>query len=161
VGAAELINAAGEHWCRSPAGLSATVICDASFCPETKAAAWATWITYQRGSTKERIKRSGWFHHQPASPYEAERWACYNGLWLASKVDGIARVLVQTDCLDVVQRRHADWSSVELGSIEVAWRHVKGHTLREESRFYVNRWCDEEARRLMREQRAKLRRRKK
>jgi ribonuclease HI len=30
-------------------------------------------------------------------------------------------------------------------------RHVKGHTTLAEPRFYVNRWCDEEARRLMRE----------
>jgi len=30
-------------------------------------------------------------------------------------------------------------------------RHVKGHTTLTEPRFYVNRWCDEEARRLMRE----------
>jgi len=28
--------------------------------------------------------------------------------------------------------------------------HVKGHTTLTEPRFYVNRWCDEEARRLMR-----------
>jgi ribonuclease HI len=30
-------------------------------------------------------------------------------------------------------------------------RHVKGHSTLTEPRFYVNRWCDEEARRLMRE----------
>jgi ribonuclease HI len=30
-------------------------------------------------------------------------------------------------------------------------RHVKGHTTLTEPRFYVNRWCDEEARRLLRE----------
>lgn len=30
-------------------------------------------------------------------------------------------------------------------------RHVKGHTALAEPRFYVNRWCDEEARRLLRE----------
>lgn len=30
-------------------------------------------------------------------------------------------------------------------------RHVKGHTTLTEPRFYVNRWCDKEARRLMRE----------
>lgn len=30
-------------------------------------------------------------------------------------------------------------------------RHVKGHTTLSEPRFYVNRWCDEEARRLMRQ----------
>lgn len=29
-------------------------------------------------------------------------------------------------------------------------RHVKGHSTLTEPRFYVNRWCDEEARRLMR-----------
>ncbi len=30
-------------------------------------------------------------------------------------------------------------------------RHIKGHTTLAEPRFYVNRWCDEEARRLMRQ----------
>ena len=30
-------------------------------------------------------------------------------------------------------------------------RHVKGHTISTEPRFHVNRWCDGEARRLMRE----------
>lgn len=138
----------------------ATIICDASWCPNTKSGGWAVWITTSIGydANRKRIKRSGVFHEKPRGAEEAERWACYNGLWLAAQ-EGVKRALIQTDCLNVVQRRGPDWDQVTkfLGEMEIRWKHVKGHTDNPESRFYVNRWCDREAKRRMRIQRRKSR----
>lgn len=48
----------------------------------------------------------------------------------------------------MVERVH---ETLKAHRLRVYVRHVKGHTTLTEPRFYVNRWCDEEARRLMRE----------
>lgn len=140
----------------------ATVICDASFCPYTKAAGWAAWIVVNPiGEPVFRIKRSGLFRTGPSNPTVAERLACFNGLWLAY-VAGAREILVQNDCLDVIQRGennegYADAMREHWPDAQVSWRHVKGHTTHEASRFYVNRWCDTEAKAIMKRQRNKVR----
>ena len=136
----------------------ATIICDASFCHRTKAGGWAVWITSSVGFNldKQTHKQAGTFHRSPRSPEQAEGWACYNGLWLAYRI-GANSALVQTDCLNVVNGSgRPDWNEM-VGlywpDMQVAWRHVKGHTDRPESRFYINRWCDETAKTHMKRQR--------
>jgi ribonuclease HI len=142
--------------------MRATVIADASFCPETRAAGWAAWITLSNNLVfPERIKRFGAFHRLPEHSTQAEEWALYNGLWLAYQ-RGAREILAQTDCLTVIDKclsNNAAFLTAKAAAFPdatVSFRHVKGHTNREEARFFVNRWCDANAKRIMIEQRKEL-----
>lgn len=136
----------------------ATVISDASLCHETKAGGWAVWVAVDGGV---RVQNSGAFKRRPKDVNEAELWAVINGLTIA-KLSGATECLVQTDSLHVVrliqQNKHAFSGHLRrLGlDIRVKARHVKGHTVRKEPRFWCNRWCDMEARRHMKLQRKEL-----
>jgi ribonuclease HI len=142
--------------------VSATVIADASWCPHTKAAGWAAWVVINHTSPPrvQRVQRYGRFHQRPKSSTEAELWAAWNGIWIAHKL-GATDVLCQTDCLSVVQhpgsgRRGHSYPEVSKRywpGTKVTFRHVKGHTSNPEPRFYVNRWCDTHARKVMKAQR--------
>ena len=135
----------------------ATVIADASWCPKTKAAGWAAWITinHQGQTSPQRVRRSGEFNRAPASSTEAELLALLNGIWLAA-VNGATHILAQTDCNGVVHSvrkgRPAELNVIraQFPNLTIETRHVKGHTSRDEPRYYVNRWCDHNARRVMR-----------
>jgi ribonuclease HI len=124
-----------------------TVITDASFCPQTKAAGWAAWIRLGKGKL---IKRSGVFKIAPKDCTEAELWAAYNGIHIA-KAKGAEKVLLQTDCLAAINVIKKNKTKNEKGYLEL--RHVKGHTNFTGARYWVNRWCDREAKKQMRKQR--------
>lgn len=125
----------------------ATVITDASFCPNTRAAGWGAWVTLDDG---RRLKHSGRFRNTPSGVNEAELWAALNGIHIAHHA-GALNVLVQTDCAHVV--RLFQQGLVDVGSRPpngvVESKHVKGHTTKGEARYWVNRWCDANARRHM------------
>lgn len=136
-----------------------TVISDASFCPRTRAGGWATWININWPDGKHlRLKETGRFHKLPKNSTEAEGWAAYNGIWLAYH-NGARDILVQTDCLAIVQRM--EHPSFQWPEACVRWRHVKGHNLGnvDDRRTWVNDWCDKQAKRNMRKQRRELQRR--
>ncbi len=145
--------------------MKATVITDASFCPETGASGWAAWVTYSKGTERERIKRYGTFKRKPKDSGQAELWAALNGVALAAKA-GALDILLQTDCMQVVNllRDNQDkvYQSLELAKIstrpKVSTFHVKGHTNSswKGARFWVNRWCDAQAGAQMRRQRKSL-----
>ena len=140
----------------------ATVITDASFCHHTRSGGWAAWVTintfYELGAPRViRIKRYGTFHKRPKNSTEAEVWAAYNGIWLAY-ANGATDILIQTDCTGAIDRDHKGAAKKHWPDATVAWRHVKGHTDREEARFFVNRWCDEHAGKMMRKQRRRSKR---
>lgn len=144
--------------------MRATVISDASYCPDTKAGGWAVWATLDG---KERARQSGAFKTRPPSVNYAELWAACNGLVIARNM-GAVEVLLQTDSLSVVQwingtsrlsdghahaqallKQHAE-------GLTVRAKHVKGHTTHNEPRFWCNRWCDLHAGKEMRKQRKAL-----
>jgi ribonuclease HI len=139
--------------------LKATVISDASFCAQTKAAGRAFWITIDGG---ERIKKSGKFKTTPKNPSQAELWAALNGLAIALSRN-CEFVLLQTDCLQVVKLLK-DKNSKYLKEIvtnishdfQIATKHVKGHSVVQDKRSYVNRWCDKQAKIHMMEQREEI-----
>lgn len=144
--------------------MRATVISDASYCPETKAGGWAVWATLDG---KERARQSGAFKTRPPSVNYAELWAALNGLVIARNM-GAVEVLLQTDSLSVVQwingkggdhmRKHvAALLRTHAPGLTVRAKHVKGHTTHAEPRFWCNRWCDAEAGKHMRRQRKELR----
>lgn len=151
----------------------ATVTADASFCPDTKAAGWAVWINVNWPDGRHmRIKKGGLFKERPPSSAWAEAQACWNGIFLAYGA-GARDILVQNDCLSVVRgcggfghtmvnaykgARETYWPDAVL-----AWRWVKGHTGGkcpqggDNRRFFVNEWCDSEAKKYMRRQRHEFR----
>ncbi|WP_202208770.1 reverse transcriptase-like protein [Gluconobacter sp. Gdi] len=132
----------------------ATVIADASFCPMTHAAGYAFWISTNSG----KVKHAGRFRRRPKTSFEAEYWAAFNGAKIAISVKDATYVLIQTDCLRVVQCINTNQGLISLlrkkyPSVNIEARHVKGHTDNPDPRFYVNRWCDEEAKKHMRTER--------
>lgn len=145
--------------------IPATVIADASFCPRTRAAGWAAWVTINLPEQTDplRIKQYGAFYQPPKSSREAELWAVWNGIWIAYN-NGARDILAQTDCLDVVRNPSSGRAGMSYSQVRkrywpearVRFRHVKGHTdssVFTGPRFYVNRWCDRHAGLVMRKQR--------
>lgn len=137
--------------------MRATIITDASFCPKTKAAGWAAWITANPPNGKVvRLQRSGPFNDDPDSPVHAEVRAAMNGLWLAYTF-GARDLLLQSDCTAVgsmLRRGTYDYPSIaseKWPEARVRFRHVKGHTQDPAARSWVNRWCDREARKHMKQ----------
>lgn len=133
----------------------ATVNCDASFCPRTKAAGWACWISIDGGL---KVKGSGQFHRTPKNPEEAEFWAMLNGAWLAAH-NGATHLLIQGDCMGALRRflRPSDALDRLKGGVphalDIRTKHVKAHKHTETARHWVNDWCDREAKKQMRSQR--------
>lgn len=128
-----------------------TVIADASWCPKTRSAGWAVWLTPDEG---ERVKRYGQFKELPKTSNEAELWALLNGMHFAYS-SGVRILIAQTDCLAAFNSHMKGTViyphiSENLPGLSVTFRHVKGHTSTKDKRSYVNRWCDMHARAVMR-----------
>lgn len=146
--------------------MRSTVIVDASFCPETGAAGWASWVRVD--GVSEAIKYAGRFKSRPENSTAAELQAAINGIWIAAR-HGASVVLVQSDCMAVIHAIRKEtkgwvgplWETalVENGltSVSLTAKHVKGHTHNKDVRSWCNRWCDENAGLHMRKDRAWLR----
>lgn len=154
-----------------------TVICDASFCPDTKSSGWGVWIKSARG----KCVRSGSFTNKPEKSYEAEAMAVSIAVFLAFKY-GIARagdkLLIQSDCLMVIHAYNGIMSEKKISPVlqqtisytrdlakerdcKIQLRHVKGHAPQEGNRNYVNEICDKMARKVMKAQRKTTRKKEK
>ena len=149
--------------------MRATVITDASHCPQSKVGGWAAWVRVD--GHPDPIRRHGTFREQPRTSEHAELYAAANGLYLAQR-HGATTVLLQTDCMAVVNAINRDgvvppltrtlWDMWDAAMVLMGWQgdlraqHVKGHTTHEEARFYVNRWCDEHAKKAMKAERARV-----
>lgn len=135
--------------------MRATVITDASFCPDTKAGGWAVWIA---GDIGARIKQSGPFKTNPPSSNDAEIMAAINGCAIAYRA-GARTILIQSDCKgvqDAILKGKAIWKAAKtlhFPDAHIQYRHVKGHTNNPAARSWVNRWCDEQAKKHMKEAR--------
>lgn len=147
--------------------MSATIIADASYCSRTKAAGYAYWISADRGKHRGR----GAPRIPPQDATVAELMAVVVGIVKATNLQLVCRgetVLIQTDCTSVVglingNRKAREGQEEEVFNfyrshikqyeLHVSARHVKGHTVRKEARFYVNRYCDSQAKKQMRLQR--------
>lgn len=135
--------------------LRATINTDASFCPHTRAAGWAVWISIDGGI---KIKKSGMFKDRPKTSTEAELWAIFNGVWLAAHA-GVTSMLVQGDCMaalahvlrDTMQTRQLHKTLPR--PVHIRTKHVKAHRDTDSARTWVNDWCDTEAKKWMNYQR--------
>ncbi|WP_375264077.1 hypothetical protein [Palleronia sp.] len=122
--------------------MKATVITDASWCPNTKAAGWAAWVKADGYPSRGF---SGVVQQLCKSSNEAEIIAAAAGVGVAFRAYGATRILIQSDC-DVVGRevwKHLP-EDVRL-NCAVRYKHVKGHTEIDDKRSWANRWCDEHA----------------
>lgn len=131
--------------------MRATVITDASWCPDTKVGGWAAWISPDIGA---RVQKSGIFKQKVQNSSEAEIQAAINGCMIAYAM-GARTILLQSDCLAIssAMEKRPMWKkrqALHFPDAKIRYRHVKGHTSNSNSRSYVNRWCDAEARAHMR-----------
>ncbi len=138
----------------------ATVITDASFCSRTNAGGWAAWIAYDGGA---KGRHSGMFRSRPANSGIAELQAVLNGIWFAYQ-NGARDILVQTDCMPIVHAvqgigkgtyvsMYREAKAVHFPLAAVRAKHVRGHTAKDDSRSWCNRWADSAAKKQMRKQR--------
>lgn len=133
----------------------ATVIADASFCNDTRAAGYAFWIKLDGADGP--IKGWGTFKDRPKNSFEAELWASMNGVHTA-KQHGAEAVLLQTDNTGVVtavQQRTSPQVTGIIDGIVITAKHVKGHTNGDTPARWCNNWCDTWAKKAMREQRGR------
>lgn len=144
--------------------MNVTVICDASFCPETGASGWACWVACDRG----RNGHDDQFTKLLTNNTESEMKAIVNAIYFGMRENLIEpgdSLLLQTDCQSAIDAftgsrtliPDCERESVKvLGKLMVeqqlkyTFRHVKGHTNRPEPRFATNRSCDKRAKKHMR-----------
>lgn len=149
-----------------------TIMCDASYCHQTGAAGWGSYVVSDRG----KIIGGGCFHKRPETPTQAETRAIVNAVWSAF-FQGIAEVgdelLIQVDCipamhlLEVAIRDNVGPLSEEQklfrclildNRVKVIFRHVRAHTGRKDRRSITNHMCDQRAREYMQKDRRLIRR---
>jgi ribonuclease HI len=134
-----------------------TVIVDASFCPKTRAGAWAVWINGDAG----RVQKSGTFRKLAENATEAEWMAAANGLAIAQQL-GARDVLLQTDNLHLVEggnvRKAKLHGYAKMLGLTISVRHVKSHVTEDDANAaeYCHNWCDRAAYREMVKQRKTL-----
>lgn len=146
-----------------------TIICDASHCPQFHVAGYGYWIASDRG----RKGGGGQILSDVFDNNTAEMMAICNTIWHGINTGLIQegdQVLIQTDCLAAIDRLGEKLSStrpqdlqalryfreVTFGkSLQISWRHVKGHTNLQDARYAANRACDKRAKVAMRAARKK------
>lgn len=144
-----------------------TINVDASFHPKHKVAGYAFWIVCD----KFVIKKGGAFKTSPKSSLDAELMGIANAVYTLLKTPDLPScklVVVNNDCLAAHERighksnhpigkkvasimkqlRSALWNNRNTTVIEM--RHVKSHSGKNDSRSFVNEWCDMEAKKWMR-----------
>lgn len=146
---------------------SVTIIVDASHCPDTGAAGYGCWIASARG----KRPAEGQFKKPLSNSALAEAMAIVNAIYIAIRSKLVLKgdkVLLQSDCMSAINVLKG-WDKpfnkeseetlntfkklVDDYSLRVSFKHVKGHTNRDEARYRSNNMCDKQARRQMRKMR--------
>lgn len=144
-----------------------TINTDASYCSEHKVGGYAFWIKSERLT----IKQSGAFKVSPDSSNDAELKCILNALHSVlnrKTLPTITTIRINTDCQGAIDKikRNRDAISICInryiqqindvtGATELQIKHVKAHTLAQDSRSWVNEWCDIQAKEMMRKERKK------
>lgn len=141
-----------------------TIVCDASHCPDTKVHGVGGWIN--AGPERGVLAVEDGFNLGLDNSTKAEMHAIVHTLQKgidAKLVRNRDKVIITTDCQGCID--HANMNSNflymdELRSIQKAYglrfdfRHVKGHSSKQDARSKANRHCDERAKRAMKGMRA-------
>ena len=149
-----------------------TIKTDASFSKLNQRGTYAFWIKSNQG----KITRSGLLRNECSRAEIAEFKCLINAMHKLAESNwtGITRVIVNTDCMNVmhlcerdekkIKRYGLGWglgllkkyesmiTSYKTGILEKAtieFRHVKSHVSTKSDRQWVNDWCDKEAKRHM------------
>lgn len=117
-----------------------TIFADASFCDKTKAMGWAGWCKYDHpAKTVTKFGQGTCENSTVAETIALNKMVNYLisiGLPFENK-----KVVIQSDCLGALNafkpRRLLD-----LGAINVKFKHIKGHSGLRDNRSKVNEWCD-------------------
>lgn len=145
--------------------MNVTILTDASYCPKYRVAGYGFWIACGRG----KFGGGGKIVEEVHDTNAAEMMALCNSIWNGVN-NGLIhcgdRLLMQTDSLAAIDRLKAQrvvtlteqqqriiayyQKAVRRLSLDVQFRHVKGHTLHQEPRFVANRMCDKRAKEQMR-----------
>lgn len=146
--------------------MNITVIADASWCPDTKAAGYGFWIASARG----KLPGSGAFKHLIVSSNIAEMKALINALYAGIKENLITtgdHILFQSDCMTAIgylqqsipisqNNKYALDSFLDIINkykLTFQVKHVKGHTKGGNARLNCNIACDRSAKKAMRSKR--------
>ncbi len=150
-----------------------TINTDASFQPELKVGGYAFHIV----CNSFRIKKSGEFKENCSSSMDAEMKCIANALHTLLKIENLPTtnwLIINTDCLGCF-----NWVKLKsknpIGKLiaqlikkirarcgkngklpKYQLRHVKAHTTNKDARSMVNKWCDNEAKKHMRNKVKKL-----
>ncbi len=143
--------------------MTVTVNTDASFNPEHKLGSYAFWIKSDKGV----IQQAGLLKQSKGST-DAELKCIANALHVLYKADyeKITKIIINTDALTVFNQpsRKAPANSPQrivanlLRRFRIKYqvnrihefRHVKAHQEVTNDRQWVNRWCDQESRKVLR-----------
>ncbi len=148
-----------------------TIIVDASFCNQTGAGGYGFWIASERGKEPGGGPLKGRISNNNAAEMMGVCNALYRSLINELVLPG-DQILMQTDCVAAIQgfegrRNLTDPQEKEAlrtfrslrskHDLHVYFKHVKGHTRREEARYVTNNLCDQRAKQGMRQARLQLR----
>lgn len=136
-----------------------TIMCDASFCHDTKAGGFGYWIASGRG----KKGGGGSFKIDCDNSENAETLAIVNSLYIACNEQLVQegdRVLIQSDCTGAIRWFEGKGISanrqkvralelfnnkVDELKLHVLFRHVKGHSKKKDARSRSNNHCDKRA----------------
>lgn len=146
--------------------LWATIVADASFCPDTRVGGYGFWVATSRGKLGDDGVLKA-----PINNISAEMMALLNAVHFAMQ-KGLVRqgegILLQTDCqaaIDAFTNKRTNITDQELelvawftafildNNLRIRFKHVKGHTNKVQARFRSNNACDRRAKRQMRKAR--------
>ena len=149
--------------------ISITIITDASFCPNTKAAGYSCWIASNGGKKAFEGPLNA-----PRDNNVAETMAIVNALWHGFKAGLIkakSNILIQSDSETAIgilkgekvasNQQYRDAVAYVQGlvsrySLTLRYKHVPGHTKGADSRTRAQNHCDVAAKRQMLRQRAEI-----
>jgi ribonuclease HI len=144
-----------------------TINTDASFHPILKYGAYAFWAI----CNDFKITKSGVFRKKCQTPDDAEAKCIINALTVILKSHkGISKIIINTDSLNAIAYLTKDTFHISkyglslskmrqfqqcltilpINKTKIEYRHVKAHSGINDTRSYVNEWCDYEAKKQLR-----------
>lgn len=148
-----------------------TLITDASWCPDTKAAGFGGWCAGTMGSGKV----GGAIVDLLPSSQVAETVAVCNAIWMSMDKGLLVpntELLIQIDNLNVIklfegkrepsnkhERKAFDWfkQTMYKHELRITFRYIKSHNNEAETKYYCHNLCDKEAKSFMRHRRSQVR----
>lgn len=148
-----------------------TLITDASWCPDTKAAGFGGWCAGSSGSGKV----GGAIMEQLPTSQVAEAVAVCNAVWMSMDKGLLlpnAHLLIQIDNQNVIklyndlalpsnnhEKKAVEWFNAFMKKYGISYRfkYIKAHHVSGESKHYCHNLCDQEAKTFMRHRRSQIR----